>query len=111
MLDEKGQLDYAGLVHKSTGIETLSLITGVKYGTALVKSFNNMTFLYDPNWEYEPGNPTYPISFFYIKSLSESMTSDVSSKPLLFYNSGSDSKEGTSSGLLRPRWQGRRRGP
>lgn len=82
------------------GINPVTFITGVKYNTNLVKAFNNVTFLYDPNWEYESGNPTYPLAFFYIKKITEVMQSDVSKKPLLFYNSASDATNGTKSGVL-----------
>lgn len=100
MIDESTQLLSVAGIKKRTGIESLSLITNIKYGTDLVKAFNNMTFLYDPNWEYEAGNPTYPISFFYVKSITESMNSDISAKPMLFYNTASDTKGGTYAGFM-----------
>lgn len=89
-------LQIAG--HKN--INPLKFITGLKYTSDLVKSFNNMTFLFDPNWEYEAGNPTYPISFFYVKSMTEVMTSEVSQKPMLFYNSSLSNEDSTKGGLL-----------
>jgi hypothetical protein len=81
-------------------INPVTLVTGVKYSASMVKKFNNMTFLYDPNWEYEQGNPTYPIAFFFLKSMSEQMSSDVSTKPMLFYNAGTESKDATAGGLM-----------
>lgn len=69
-------------------IQPITMITGIKYEQSLLKIFNNITFAYDANWEYQQGNPTYPLSFFYVKEMSEQMSSDVSSKPLLFYNTG-----------------------
>lgn len=78
----------------------ITVITGIKYNANLVKTFNNITFIYDPNWEYEAGNPTYPIAFFYVKSMTEGMASDISSKPMLFYNSESGATDGTKAGLL-----------
>lgn len=82
------------------GINPVTLVTGVKYNASLVKTFNNMTFFYDPNWEYEEGNPTYPIAFFFVKSMTEQMSSDISHKPMLFYNTASDGTDATQGGLL-----------
>ena len=95
MLDTQTQLAMVGKDHNP-----ITVITGIKYNANLVKTFNNITFIYDPNWEYEAGNPTYPIAFFYVKSMTEGMTSDISSKPMLFYNSESSATDGTKAGLL-----------
>ena len=78
----------------------ITVITGLRYNTSLVKVFNNLTFLYDPNWEYQQGEPTYPIAFFYVKSMAEQMSSDVSQKPMLFYNTAGDSNDSTKGGLM-----------
>ena len=95
MLDTQAQLAMVGKDQNP-----ITVITGIKYNANLVKTFNNITFIYDPNWEYEAGNPTYPIAFFYVKSMTEGMTSDISSKPMLFYNSESGAADGTKAGLL-----------
>lgn len=95
MLDTQAQLAMAGKDQNP-----ITVITGIRYNANLVKTFNNITFIYDPNWEYEAGNPTYPIAFFYVKSMTEGMTSDISSKPMLFYNSESSATDGTKAGLL-----------
>lgn len=95
MLDTQAQLTMVGKDQNP-----VTVITGIKYNANLVKTFNNITFIYDPNWEYEAGNPTYPIAFFYVKSMTEGMTSDISSKPMLFYNSESSATDGTKAGLL-----------
>lgn len=95
MLDTQTQLAMVGKDQNP-----ITVITGIRYNANLVKTFNNITFIYDPNWEYEAGNPTYPIAFFYVKSMVESMTSDISSKPMLFYNSESGATDGTKAGLL-----------
>lgn len=95
MLDTQTQLAMVGKDQNP-----ITVITGIKYNANLVKAFNNITFIYDPNWEYEAGNPTYPIAFFYVKSMTEGMTSDISSKPMLFYNSESGATDGTKAGLL-----------
>ena len=81
-------------------VPPITVITGLRYNTSLVKVFNNLTFLYDPNWEYQQGEPTYPIAFFYVKSMTEQMSSDVSQKPMLFYNTAGDSNDSTKGGLM-----------
>lgn len=81
-------------------VQPVTVITGLKYNTSLVKVFNNLTFLYDPNWEYQQGESTYPIAFFYVKSMTEQMSSDVSQKPMLFYNTAGDSTDSTKGGLM-----------
>ena len=81
-------------------ISPVTVITGIKYNASLIKMFNNVTFAYDPNWEYEAGHPTYPISFFYVKSMTEQMTSDISQKPMLFYDSVADGSDATKGGLM-----------
>ena len=81
-------------------VQPITVITGLRYKTSLVKVFNNLTFLYDPNWEYQQGEPTYPIAFFYVKSMTEQMSSDISQKPMLFYNTAGDSNDSTKGGLM-----------
>lgn len=93
MLNEQTQLLFGGE-------NPLTFITAIRYSASLVKILNNITFLYDPNWEYEEGNPTYPLAFFYIKGINEVMSSDISSKPMLFYNSSSDGENGAKTGVL-----------
>lgn len=90
----------SALTSLNRNVQPVTVITGLKYNTSLVKVFNNLTFLYDPNWEYQQGEPTYPIAFFYVKSMTEQMSSDVSQKPMLFYNSASDSTDSTKGGLM-----------
>lgn len=99
MLDESTQLLIASSADKKNGTP-LTFITGLKYDTNVVKALNNLTFLYDPNWEYESMNPTYPIAFFYVKKQTEDMSSETSQKPMLFYNSESDDNDGVSAGLM-----------
>lgn len=99
MLDTNTQLAIASAF--STEDSTpLTFITGLKYNTNLVKTLNNITFLYDPNWEYEKGNPTYPLAFFHVKSMTESMDSDISQKPMLFYNASSENGSTSVQGGL-----------
>lgn len=90
----------SALTSSNRNVQPVTVITGLKYNTSLVKVFNNLTFLYDPNWEYQQGEPTYPIAFFYVKSMTEQMSSDVSQKPMLFYNTAGDSTDSTKGGLM-----------
>ena len=88
------------LTSLNRNVQPITVVTGLRYSTSLVKIFNNLTFLYDPNWEYKQGEPTYPIAFFYVKSMTEQMSSDVSQKPMLFYNTAGDSNDSTKGGLM-----------
>lgn len=99
MLDESTQLLIASSANKENG-SPLTFITGLKYDTNVVKALNNLTFLYDPNWEYESQNPTYPIAFFYVKKQTEDMASETSQKPMLFYNTEGDNKNSVKAGLM-----------
>ena len=79
--------------------QALNVITAVKYEADTINAFNRMTFLYDPNWQ-GMGN-TLPISFFYVKDFKEVMETEISQKPLLFYNSqNGDNKDAVAGGLL-----------
>lgn len=98
MLDNKTLSELSAL--NKNNVSPLTVITGIKYDASLIKAFNNVTFAYDPNWEYEQGNPTYPISFFYVKSMTEQMSSDVSQKPMLFYDTIADGNDATKGGLM-----------
>lgn len=93
-------ITLSSLTSLSGDVQPITVITGLKYNISLVKVFNNLTFLYDPNWEYQQGEPTYPIAFFYVKSMTEQMSSDVSQKPMLFYNTTSDSTDSAKGGLM-----------
>ncbi len=90
----------SALTSLNRNVQPITVITGLRYNASLVKVFNNLTFLYDPNWEYQQGEPTYPIAFFYVKSMTEQMSSDVSQKPMLFYNTAGDSNDSTKGGLM-----------
>ena len=88
------------LTSLNRNVQPITVVTGLRYNTSLVKIFNNLTFLYDPNWEYQQGEPTYPIAFFYVKSMTEQMSSDVSQKPMLFYNTAGEPNDSTKGGLM-----------
>lgn len=76
----------------------LNVITTVKYDLDLINAVNKMTFLFDPNWQGV--NNTLPISFFYVKEFKEVMDTEISQKPLLFYNSQLQPNEDMVSGGL-----------
>lgn len=78
----------------------VTVLTGIKYATSIIKILNNMTFLYDPNWEYEQGEPSYPIAFFFVTSMTEQMSSDISQRPMMFYNTASDTNDATKGGVM-----------
>ena len=98
MLDSRTQLDTVALLRsKGANIDPITVITALKYSASIMKALNNITFAYDPNWEYEGDTPTYPIAFFFVKSMTETMETEVSSKPMLFYdttNSGNELRAG-----------------
>lgn len=83
---------------------SLRFITGVRWYKGLLETLNNMTFVYDVNWN--PNNSakaTFPVCFFHVKSMHESMASEISQKQMLFYNSSFDansSDPSANSGLL-----------
>lgn len=76
----------------------LNVITAIKYEADTINAFNKMTFLFDANWQ-GVGN-TLPISFFYVKDFKEVMESEISQKPLLFYNSQNENNPNAVAGGL-----------
>lgn len=63
-------------------------ITGIRWHKGTLEMLNNMTFIYDPNWKINNSvKPTFPVCFFHVKSQHEALTSEVSQKQMLFYNS------------------------
>lgn len=67
---------------------SLRFITGIRYHKDMLQRLNNMTYIYDVNWN--PNNTpkaTFPVAFFHVKSYHEVMSSEVSQKQMLFYNS------------------------
>lgn len=96
MLSTASQLlKYAG------NINPVTFITGMRWGTNLLQMYNNMTFAYDPNWKSgETEEVSMPIAFFFIKDAETIMEADVHSKPMLFYNAGTDNQQTANGGLL-----------
>lgn len=78
-------------------LHNMRFITGVQYSLSMLRALNNITFIFDPNWEI--GNtemPTFPVCFFHVKNQHEIMEADISQKTMLFYN---DNSVLSSSGL------------
>ena len=76
-------------------------VTSIKYTASVAKMVNNLTFLQDPNWDMTAnGETTLPLSFFFVQKWSEEMQSEVSQKPMLFYNSQGTGTETTNGALL-----------
>lgn len=79
--------------------DSLRFITSIRYDASLMKALNNMTFLYDANWQSD--GKTLPVAFFYVKDYTEVMTSEISQKTMLFYNYNSpDNADAVKGGLL-----------
>lgn len=94
MLDSRTQLDTVALLREAgANIDPITVITALKYNASIMKTLNNITFAYDPNWEYEGDTPTYPITFFFVQSMTETMETEVSSKPMLFYDTTNNGNE------------------
>ena len=70
----------------------------------MLERLNNMTYLFDPNWNINNSNKaSFPVAFFHVKSYHEAMSSEVSQKQMLFYNSDEASNNAdpsVDSGLL-----------
>ena len=82
----------------------LRFITGVRYYKGMLEKLNNMTYIFDPNWNINNSNKaSFPVAFFHVKSYHEAMSSEVSQKQMLFYNSDEASNKAdpsVDSGLL-----------
>lgn len=66
-------------------------ITGIRWYKGLLETLNNMTFIYDTNWN--PNNSvkaTFPVCFFHVKNQHEVMSSEISQKQMIFYNSSTE---------------------
>lgn len=79
----------------------LRFITGYRYSTGLLRSINNMTFFYNPIWEYNSQTKrTLPVAFFHLKSIHEVMESEVQTKKVMFYNSQKENTSDSASGAV-----------
>lgn len=82
----------------------MMFITGIRWYKDTLNALNNMTFIYDPNWNVNNTDKyTLPVSFFHVKSYHEVMSSEISQKQMLFYNSASGANSADpslNSGLL-----------
>lgn len=81
--------------------EGLRFVTGYSYATNLLKAINNMTFFYNPLWEYNDNTRgTLPVAFFHLKGIHETMTSEVQTKKVMFYNSQKNTTVDSASGSV-----------
>ena len=81
--------------------EGLRFVTGYSYATNLLKAINNMTFFYNPLWEYNDNTKgTLPVAFFHLKGIHETMTSEVQTKKVMFYNSQKNTTVDSASGSV-----------
>lgn len=93
----------AGVISKtkSTFGKGLRFITGYRYATGLLKTINNMTFFYNPTWEYGAQTKrTLPVAFFHLKAIHEVMESEVQTKKVLFYNSQKEATTDSANGAV-----------
>lgn len=81
---------------------SMQFITGIHFSKSALRELLGMTFLLNPSWEAGQSDyPTLPVAFFNIKDFSEIMQTQVSHKPMLFYNSQrTGSNDGTNGSLL-----------
>lgn len=66
----------------------MRFLTGIRCARNEFASLNNMTFIYDVNWN--PNNSkkaTLPVCFFHVKAQHEVLGSEISRKQMLFFNS------------------------
>ena len=76
----------------------LRFITGIRYHRDMLERLNNITYIYDNNWNPNNTNKaTFPVCFFHVKDCHEAMTSEISQKQMLFYNSAVASKASDTS--------------
>lgn len=82
----------------NSGDRRITFLTALKYSSSILKTFNNMTFLYNPLWEYgKTETPTFPITLFYVESMHEIQDSELSMKPMLFYNGANADTSGSTN--------------
>lgn len=83
------------------GSNLMRFVTGIRYTASIAKFLNNMTFLYDPNWSYGNYEETsLPLCFFFVKTWQEIGESEISLKPMMFYNSQVTKKTQTVNGAV-----------
>lgn len=86
---------------KGGGKNLLRFVTGIRYTASVAKMINNITFLYDPNWNYaEYEETSLPISFFFVKKWQEVDESEISTKPMMFYNAQQTKSTQTVNGAV-----------
>ena len=79
----------------------LSFVTSLNYSASVAKILNNLTFLYNPAWQYGKGKePNLPIAFFFVKDCKEVGETQLNTKTVMFYNSQSNTDSKTRQGAL-----------
>lgn len=82
---------------------SLRFITGIRYHKDMLERLNNITYIYDNNWRADNSTKaTFPVCFFHVKSCHEAMTSEVSTKQMLFYNSALEAKPSDTTASYDP---------
>ena len=67
---------------------SLRFITGIRYHKDMLERLNNLTYIYDNNWNPNNTNKaTFPVCLVHVKGFHEVMNSEISQKQMLFYNS------------------------
>lgn len=80
---------------------TLQFITAIHCSKSLLRALNSMTFIYNPTWNIGNSDQfTLPVAFFSVKSMQEIYQSEVSQKPMLFYNDGSPLDKSATTGSI-----------
>lgn len=83
---------------------SVRFITGIRYPKDMLMKLNNMTYIYDPNWNADNSTKaTLPVCFYHVKAFHEVCHAEVSQKKMLFYNSqypSTSADPSLNSGLL-----------
>lgn len=83
------------------GKNLMRFVTSIKYTAQIAKVINNITFLYDPNWTYGAyEQSTFPMAFYFVKKWEEIGEAEISTKPMLFYNSKDNQGTQRNSSVL-----------
>lgn len=68
-------------------INYLRFVTGIHFAKGELRAINSITFLFDPNWSFGASEDvTFPIAFYGVTNCHETMESELSKRPMLFYN-------------------------
>lgn len=76
-----------------TGSTTNEVMTGVRFTQQKLRAVNNCTFLFDPTYTAN-FDGTFPLSFFWVKGMTERMDSKVTNKTIIFFDETLSSESG-----------------